>query len=180
VDAQPELALIARAMARHGLEALLIGNMGAALHGAPVSTVDIDFFFRRTPRNVQRLKAVAQELGATILRPYYPVSALFRLQREQDGLQIDFMGQIDGFTSWESVRSRADSVSIGGQAVLVAALGDIIHSKRAAGREKDGAVISILERTLLEEASLSRQAANPIKEDDGERGVTPRKRPRTR
>ena len=65
-------------------------------------------------------------------------------------------------------------------AVLVAALGDIIHSKRAAGREKDGAVISILERTLLEEASLSRQAANPIKEDDGERGVTPRKRPRTR
>ena len=69
MDAQPELSLVAKAMNRHGLEGLLIGNMGAALHGAPVSTIDIDFFFRKTPRNMQRLKAVAQELAATILRP---------------------------------------------------------------------------------------------------------------
>ena len=32
-----------------GLEAVLIGNAGAALQGAPVTTVDFDFFFRRTP-----------------------------------------------------------------------------------------------------------------------------------
>lgn len=178
MDAQPELALVAKAMRRHGLEGLLIGNMGAALHGAPVSTVDIDFFFRKTPRNMQRLKAVAQELGATILRPYYPVSALFRLQREQDGLQIDFMGQIDGFASYESVRSRAKSVPIGGHPVLVASLGDIIQSKRAAGREKDTAVLSILERTLHEENAIEPEGG---REDapDGVRSAAPRKRPRS-
>jgi len=53
MDAQPELAFLARALHERGLEAILIGNMAAALHGAPVSTIDIDLFFRKTPRNLQ-------------------------------------------------------------------------------------------------------------------------------
>jgi hypothetical protein len=49
MDAQPELALLARVLHEHRLEAVLIGNMAAALRGAPVTTIDIDFFFRKTP-----------------------------------------------------------------------------------------------------------------------------------
>jgi len=52
----------------------MVGNAAAALHGAPVTTVDIDFMFRKTPANLKKLKAVAQTLGAVILKPYYPVS----------------------------------------------------------------------------------------------------------
>jgi hypothetical protein len=152
MDAQPELALLARVLNEHGLEAILIGNMAAALHGAPVSTIDIDFFFRKTPRNMQKLKRVATALEAMILRPYYPVSALFRLHRERDGLQIDFMGHIDGVQSYEGVRRRAGLYDIGGQNLLAASLDDIIQSKRAAGRGKDLAVIDILEKTRDEEA----------------------------
>ena len=51
MDAQPILARIAKALARARLEAVLIGNAGAALHGAPVTTLDFDFFFRDTPAN---------------------------------------------------------------------------------------------------------------------------------
>jgi predicted nucleotidyltransferase len=152
MDAQPELVLLAKALNENGLEAILIGNMAAALHGAPVSTIDIDLFFRKTPANMQKLKRVAAALDAVILRPYYPVSALFRLQRDRDGLQIDFMGRIDGVKSYESVRGRAASYQIGGQKMLAASLDDIIRSKRAAGRGKDLAVIDILERTRDEEA----------------------------
>jgi hypothetical protein len=151
MDAQPELALLARALNEHGLEAILIGNM-AALHGAPVSTIDIDLYFRKTSRNMQRLKRVAGALEAVILRPYYPISALFRLHRERDGLQIDFMGHIDGVQSYEGVRGRAGEYEIGGQKLLAASLDDIIRSKRAAGRGKDLAVIDILEKTRDEEA----------------------------
>ena len=67
-----------------------------------------------------------------ILRPYYPVSALFRLHRERDGLQIDFMGHIDGVKSYEGVRDRADWYEIGAQRLLAASLDDVIRSK--AGR----------------------------------------------
>lgn len=159
MDAQPELALIAGVLARHNLEAILIGNMAAALHGAPVTTIDVDFLFRKTPVNLKKLKAVARELGAVVLRPYYPVSGLYRMQRESDGLQIDFMTQIDGMRSYEGIRSRAQTYEIGGHTVLAARLADVIRSKRAAGRPKDRAVLDILEKTLDEEAKLQ---ANPV------------------
>ena len=153
MEAQPELALVAKALNENSLEAILIGNMAAALHGAPVTTIDIDLFFRKTPRNMQKLKQVADTLGAVILRPYYPVSGLFRLHRERDGLQIDFMAHIDGVKSYEGVRSRADEFRIGGQKLLAASLDDVIQSKRAADRDKDRSVIDILERTRDEEAA---------------------------
>ena len=34
-----------------GLDAIVIGNSAAALHGVPVTTQDIDIFVRDTPRN---------------------------------------------------------------------------------------------------------------------------------
>jgi len=133
MDSQPELALLAKALDDHGLEAILIGNMAAALQGAPVSAIDIDLFFRLTPRNMQKLKRIATALEAVILRPYYPVLAFFRLQRESDGLQIDFLWRIDGVLSYEGVRGRADLYEIGGRRLLAASADDIILSKRAAG-----------------------------------------------
>jgi hypothetical protein len=90
MDASPMLARIAHLLELHGLEAVLIGNAAAALQGAPVTTVDVDFLFRKTPANLKKLKAIASDLGAVILRPYYPVSGLFRIARDADGLQLDF------------------------------------------------------------------------------------------
>ena len=76
MDARPTLFTLARVLHEHGLEAVLIGNAAAALQGAPVTTVDFDFLFRKTPYNLRKLKAVAKSLGATLLRPYYPASDL--------------------------------------------------------------------------------------------------------
>ena len=131
---------------------MLIGNAAAALQGAPVTTVDFDFLFRKTPRNVTKLKVLARGLRATILRPYYPASDLYRLVRDDDGLQIDFMATIHGLRSYEGVRDRAHRIEVGGSTILVATLTDIIRSKRAAGRPRDRAVLDVLE-TAREEAS---------------------------
>jgi predicted nucleotidyltransferase len=153
MDAGPYLIELAEALAQHGLEAILIGNAAAALQGAPVTTVDFDFFFRKTPRNVAKLKAVARSLGAVILRPYYPASDLFRLVRDDDGLQVDFMATIHGVRSFAALRSRATKLELGGRTILVASLADILRSKRAAGRPRDRAVLEILERTVREKAA---------------------------
>ena len=96
MDAAPILAKIAEALERHGLEAVLIGNAAAALQGAPVTTVDFDFF-RKTPANLKKLKRIAADLGAIALHPYYPAGGLIRLMRDEDGLQLDFMDVIDGY-----------------------------------------------------------------------------------
>jgi len=150
MDAAPLLARIAALLERHQLEAILIGNAAAALHGAPVTTVDIDFLFRKTPANLKKLKALAADLEAVILKPYYPVSGLLRVARDADGLQLDFMTAIDGIRSFEGLRARAQVVRFGQARLLVAALADIIKSKKAAGRPRDLAVLAVLEKTLEE------------------------------
>ena len=57
------------------------------------------------------------------------------------------MPVIHGVRSFEGLKSRAESRMVGGQQVLVASLDDIIKSKKAAGRDRDQAVIPILEQT---------------------------------
>jgi predicted nucleotidyltransferase len=158
VDAKPLLMELVRQMLDVNLEAVLIGNAAAALHGAPVTTIDFDFLFRKTSRNLAKLKALARALGAVVLRPYYPASDLYRIVRDDDGLQVDFMATIHGVRSFEGLRARAEEVEIDGVTVLVASLSDIIRSKRAARRPRDMAVLDILEKTL-EETPRSKDSA---------------------
>jgi len=159
MDAEPLLGEAARRMHAVRLEAVLIGNAAAAIQGAPVTTVDFDFLFRKTPRNMAKMKAVAKALRATILRPYYPVSDLFRIVRDDDGLQVDLMTTIHGVRSFAGLGDRATSVEIAGVPVLVASLDDIINSKRAAKRPRDLAVLPTLEAArAVKEAKPKRQA----------------------
>ena len=148
MDASPLLARIAGLLERHSLKAILVGNAAAALAGAPVTTIDFDFLFRKTPVNLRKLKAIAKELEAVILTPYYPVSGLYRISRDADGLQLDFMTVIDGIRSFEALRSRARVVQFGDGRLLVADLADIIRSKKAAGRPSDVAALPARRRRL--------------------------------
>jgi len=163
VNATPALVEIGRRLHEIKLEAVLIGNAAAALQGAPVTTVDFDFLFRKTPRNLAKLKTLARGLRATVLRPYYPASDLFRVVRDDDGLQIDFMATVHGIRSFESVRDRASLIEIGGVALVVASLDDIIRSKRAAGRPRDLAVLGILEKSREEAAGPKSKAPSARK-----------------
>lgn len=150
MNAESLLARIAKLLAEHKLDAVLIGNAAAALQGSPVTTVDLDFMIRDTARNLQKLRRIADDLDATIMRPFYPASGLYRVVRDRDGMQLDFMTKIDGIRSFESLRSRADVVRIKSQELRVAALEDIIRSKAAANRPEDRAILPILRKTLRE------------------------------
>ena len=52
MNAAPLLSSVVTALSAVGLEAILIGNAAAALHGAPVTTLDFDFMFRETSANL--------------------------------------------------------------------------------------------------------------------------------
>jgi predicted nucleotidyltransferase len=153
MDASPILRDALGALNRARLEAVMIGNAAAALHGAPVTTVDVDFMFRETPGNLRKLKAVARDLGAVIMRPYYPVSKLYRLTNDDRGLQLDFMPVIHGIRSFEGLKTRASLIRIDGEQGLLACLEDIIRSKKSAARPRDVAVLPILQQTLHEKKS---------------------------
>jgi hypothetical protein len=143
MDAAPILQLVARALAKQRLEAVLIGNAAAALQGSPVTTLDLDFMFRKTRTNLRKLKALADELDAVVMRPFHPASDLYRVIRDRDALQLDFMAKIDGIGSFDRLRAAASSIEFGGNTLLVASLRDIIRSKKAAGRPQDLAVLPV-------------------------------------
>ena len=153
MDAKPILVAIARALREQGLEAILIGNAAAALRGAPVTTVDLDFLIRKTPANLAKIERMADGLGGVVYVPHYPVSGLYRLVRDDDQLQLDFMTQIHGVRSFNSLRSRATLLPVEGESLAVAALVDIIASKRAADRPRDRAILHVLEKTLEQETA---------------------------
>ena len=73
-----------------------------------------------------------------------------RLSKLYDALQVDFMTEISGIASFESLRARATPVDFDGHFVLVASLEAIIESKQAAGRPQDLAILDILKKSLHE------------------------------
>src|SRR5438034_11758627 len=94
----------------------------------------------------------------------YPASDLFRIVRDDDGLQIDFMASVHRIRSLASLRSRARTIMFEDSKLLVAALSDVIRSKRAAGRPRDNAVLQILEKALREEEYKQKGETRSVKE----------------
>jgi predicted nucleotidyltransferase len=151
MNAEPLLSQVAALLKKRRLPAVLIGNAAAALQGSPVTTMDLDFMFRKTPATIAKLKRMADDLDAVVMRPYYPASGLYRIVRDRDGMQLDFMSKVDGIRSFESLRARASRVEFKGGEMLVADLRDVIRSKEAADRPQDRAVLPLLRRTLDEQ-----------------------------
>jgi hypothetical protein len=167
MNAEPLLNKVAAVFAEQRLEVIMVGNAAAALHGAPVTTLDIDFMFRKTPTNLKKLKAVARSLGAVILKPYYPASDLYRIINDDHGLQLDFLARLHGVRSCEGLRSRAAQVKFGQHDLLIASLADIITSKRAAGRDRDLAVLAVLEKTLREQQRFKNEKGSSDRPSTG-------------
>lgn len=148
MDATQIIARVAKAIERQCLDAVLIGNAGAAMHGSPVTTIDLDFLIRRTPANRKKLVAVAADLGATLYIPFYPVSRVLRMMKDDETLQVDFMDEVSGIRSFEGVRRRSHRVQVGDATVCLAGLADIVKMKKATNRPRDRAVVEILEKPL--------------------------------
>jgi predicted nucleotidyltransferase len=129
MNAEPLLNRIASVLAEHRLEAVMIGNAAAALHGAPVTTLDIDFMIRKTPLNLKKLKGVARSLDAVIFKTYYPASEMFRVVNDEQDIQLDFKSRVRGVISFEALRSRATSIEFGGHSLKVASVEDKVGER---------------------------------------------------
>jgi hypothetical protein len=122
------------------IDCILVGAMAAIRQGAPLMTIDYDFWLRLPERQYVKLLALVRKQGGTILaRTFYELS---------DGTQVIAIFQPDGLRSFEIEFKNSSVEKLDGQAVRVLPLDRVIASKRAAGRDKDLAVLPVLERTL--------------------------------
>lgn len=141
------IAEVAAAFHKHEIEFLVLGNAGAVLLGAPVTTIDIDLFVRKTPSNLRKLVECLRDLG------FSRVSTRVLEQNdiaefERPGLKVDIVFSPRGIRSFASARSRKTDVEVEGISVPVASLADIIASKEAVNRAKDRQALPVLRATL--------------------------------
>ena len=55
-----------RQLSGAGVEFIVVGGAAAVLHGAPITTEDLDIVHRRSPENVARLKTLLDGLDAYV------------------------------------------------------------------------------------------------------------------
>ena len=160
-------ARIIEVLERHGVEYLVVGGVGAQLHGATRATADFDSLPSTTEENLRRLASALQELGAFLrvgglsddearaLPTRLDATALSRLEISTwrtDAGDLDVLTVLrrrDGErTSYDDLATRAVAVRVGDVVVSVASLEDIVASKEFADRPKDREALAELRRLI--------------------------------
>jgi hypothetical protein len=134
------LGAFLKALRAEQIDCILIGMMAAVEQGAPLTTLDYDLWVNLPERQYVRLLGLVQRLGGLVLaRTVYELA---------DGVQINAIFHADGLQSFAAEARRCRNSQLDGQPIKVLPLARVIASKRAANREKDVAVLPVLERTL--------------------------------
>ena len=63
-DQAPDFLNILKILAKHKVDFIVIGGVGAVLQGAPIATFDLDVIHSRHQDNLERLCVALQELEA--------------------------------------------------------------------------------------------------------------------
>jgi hypothetical protein len=156
MDAAPELTDLLKALIFHEVDFILVGGVAAVLHGAPVSTFDLDIVPRKTDENLERLLAALQAIGAWYNDPagrrIVPDAEKVRTLRVQrlltDAGPLDVMASIGQGLTYEDLIGKTQVYDVDNLSVRVLDLATIILSKEQANRDKDRATLPILRRTL--------------------------------
>lgn len=136
------------------------------LHGAPVSTFDLDLVHRRERANLDRLMAALKQLDA-----YYRTQPEKRLRPRLTHLAsgghqllmtrfgpLDLLGVIGRGRTYEELVEHTTTMNVGsGLKVRVLNLRNLIQVKEETAGEKDKAVLPLLRRTLEEKERINAQ-----------------------
>lgn len=137
---------------RHEVEFVVVGGVAAVLHGAPVTTFDLDALFRVSEQNAQRLLAALDSLHARYrghtppLRPTkQDLLAGGHLLLATDAGPLDMLGFIGEHQRFDDLAHAIVKIDVGGIRVPVLELDELIRQKRQLSRDKDLPALRLLE-----------------------------------
>lgn len=139
-----------RALAKHGVEFVVVGGVAAQIHGWEGTTADLDIAVSREESNVERLNAVLASVGAD-----HPVIGGLGTVFKTSYGRLEIVRRADGIGDYAAWLRNSQRVEIaGGLTIVVAAPRDILQSKEAAGREKDRAALPQMRRDFRDSGAL--------------------------
>lgn len=162
-------ARIFEVLDRHGVQYLVIGGVGAQLHGASRPTTDFDSLASTGQENLGRLAAALSELNAFLRVGGLSDAEARALPTRLDAVSLSRMevstwrtdaGDVDvltvirrrdgGRAGYDDLVERATAVQVDGVIANLASLDDIIASKEFADRPKDREALDELRRLAAE------------------------------
>ena len=150
---------ILETLRRHDVDFVIVGGVGAALHGAPLLTFDLDVVHSREPHNLGRLIAALNELDA-----HYRIPGRKNIEPDLSHLAspghqllmtrfgpLDLLGTIGKGHDYGQLLDDTVELEIGGGLnAWVLNLERLVKTKEETGQEKDRAVLPMLRRVLEE------------------------------
>ena len=143
------------------MDFIVVGGVCAVLHGAPISTFDLDLVHCREPGNIERLLAALKRLDAHYrtqperkARPgrSHLSSAGHQLLTTRHG-PLDLLGAVGRGEGYEELLEHTTEVHVARDLkARVLSLQKLIEIKNQTAAEKDRAVLHILRRTLEEQS----------------------------
>ncbi len=151
----PSFREILRILSKHEVEYIVVGGVAAVIHGAPVTTFDLDALIRINEENAGRLIKALEELDAryrehqTIMRPTEnDVLSGGHLLLMTSAGPLDVLGFVGDDNRYENLLTETKEMEISGTRFRVLDLDELIRLKRETDRPKDRAVLELLEEVL--------------------------------
>lgn len=127
-----------RALNGHSVEYMLVGGYAVGIHGYVRATTDIDFFYRNTSDNVERLMGAMMTFGAPVelIDARHLAAADAVTQMGAPPIRIDLLSSLPGVT-FEQAATDVIRVEISQQMLPVIGLVSLRKNKQATKRPKD-------------------------------------------
>lgn len=151
---------ILKILSEHKVDFIIVGGICGVLHGAPVSTFDLDLVHSRSKKNISRLMKALEVLEACYrdredqnLKPGldHLVSAGHQLLLTKLG-PLDLLGSIGKSHDYEELLKDTVELEIEGCRLRMLDLDTLIRIKKETITDKDKVMLMILERTREEKS----------------------------
>ena len=158
----PDFLEILMILLTHKVDFIVVGGVCAVIHGAPITTFDLDIVHSRSPENLEHLFSALKDLDACYrgredqrLKPKVshlssPGHHLLTTNRGP----LDLLGTIGIGLSYEDLVQHTVEIEVSDLRVRILELSTLIEVKKETANDKDRAMIPILERTLEEKRKL--------------------------
>ena len=156
-ESVPQIIEIFRVLDDHRVEFIIVGGVCAVLHGAPITTFDLDLVHSRTPINLKFLMNALMDLNAFYrghpkqIKPDVEslASPGHHLLMTRFG-PLDLLGTIEKDLGYADLIGHSEEIQIENLAFRILSLEYLIEIKEETSREKDRLILPVLKHTLKE------------------------------
>jgi len=147
-----DLEALLEALCEAEIEFIVVGGAAAVIHGAPITTMDLDVIYRLTDANIDRFLSLLEGLEARVRDPAGRDLVPNRSHLEAKGplLLSTNLGPLDPMASladgrgYEELFEHSIQAEGGDLPIRILDLETLIEVKTAAGRAKDRLMLPVL------------------------------------